>query len=231
MCLISTKIDLKQKILFVSAPGKEDLVVDVENRTLTSKSVKVCGDKCFGYLHGDKNVSDWFTSYIGVRCWLVKWAEDTKAFEGDNTGRLGFANEAPILVLSLSSIRQLNSVLKNNCQREVDAKYFRPNIVVSTKIKDNLNTEDGWKKIHFTQQKLSLKITGHCQRCSMIDIDPSSGIKGHTLRALAEFRRKHGGSHLTFGVFATVEKRSDISKSGCGSQRLWINVGDTMIFE
>ena len=234
MCLLSTKIDLKEKILTVSAPGHGELLVDIENETLTSKSVKMCGNKCFGYLHGDTKISDWFTSYIGVRCWLVKWAERPNVSDDDDDDdvrRRGFANEAPILLLSLSSIRQLNNVLKNNFGNKVDARHFRPNIVVSVNSNDMMNTEDSWKKIHFLRQKFSLKITGQCQRCSMIDIDPSSGTKGHTLRALAEFRRKHGGSHLTFGVFATVERRNDASNTGRDHQRLWINVGDNMIFE
>ena len=228
MCLISTRIDLKRKILTVSAPGQRDLIVYIENNTLTSRSVKICGDKCSGNLHGDKHVSDWFTSFIGVRCWLVKWVEHAKTSEDDER-RVGFVNEAPILLLSLSSIHQLNSVLRNKSHKEVDARHFRPNLVVSSK--SGLNSEDEWKKIHFKRRKFSLKITGQCQRCSMIDIDPSSGAKGRTLRALADFRRKHGGSHLTFGVFASVEKKSDVSNSGCCRQRLWINVGDDMIFE
>jgi hypothetical protein len=38
----------------------------------------------------------------------------------------------------------------------------------------------------------SLEVVGDCPQCSMVDVNPTSGQKGKTLRALAEYRRQKG---------------------------------------
>ena len=46
---------------------------------------------------------------------------------------------------------------------------------------------------------VELKSVGKCARCQMVDVDPSSGMKGNTLRALAQYRRERG--KINFGTF------------------------------
>ena len=54
----------------------------------------------------------------------------------------------------------------------------------------------------------------------MVDIDPTSGMKGNTLRALAQYRRDRG--RIYFGTFFSgVKVSTDID-----SDDVWIEVGD-----
>ena len=57
---------------------------------------------------------------------------------------------------------------------------------------------------------VALRVAGPCSRCSMVEIDPSSGAKhGAVLRALARHHRER--ARLLFGVFcaprAAAERR------------------------
>jgi len=45
---------------------------------------------------------------------------------------------------------------------------------------------------------------GPCTRCSIVDLDPKTGLKkGQKLRALSEYRRQHG--QISFGIFLGTE--------------------------
>ena len=68
------------------------------------------------------------------------------------------------------------------------------------------------------EKKEQLQVTGQCARCSMVDIDPDSCMKGKTLQALSEYRRNNG--QITFGIF--LKKMHD------GQEEVVIQVGDTL---
>ena len=135
--------------------------------------------------------------------------------------RTGFENEAPLLLLSKQSVEILNKVLANQGSRRVNSRHFRPNLVVTQKNNGcnrefTGNPEEQWKSIHFPQSGINLNVTGQCARCSMVDIDPESGMKGKTLRALAEYRRYRG--QITFGIF--------LKKIPSEDQNVWIQTGN-----
>jgi molybdenum cofactor sulfurtransferase len=148
-------IDLEKGILKVSAPGQEDLLLDLNGRIGSCRSsgegnddiVKVCGDKCGGRLWGDYDTSEWFSSYLGVQCWLARAASSSQqiyaipAAARMSTHRTGaitslrnphvaFANEQPLLLITKHSVDTLNKVLARSNQQLVRPRQFRPNIVV-----------------------------------------------------------------------------------------------------
>lgn len=212
MCLIRPIINLETMVLEVSAPGRPKLLIDLGKRCTNSmREIKVCGIKCGGNLWGDHDVSAWFTAYLGVQCWLArsqqgKYSAPQHADSNDHK-RGGFSNEAPLLLISKTSISSLNQVLKDQGSKLVNPKHFRPNFVVATENGDNTrNPEDLWKLVKFTDNALELSVTGQCARCSMVDIDPDSGMKGKTLRALSEYRRNRG--QITFGIFLQISSPS-----------------------
>ena len=226
---IKPHIDLQKMIMEVSAPGCPDLTVNLtENGASSIKEIKVCGNKCDGKLWGSHAVSSWFTEYLGVQCWLAR-SQDAKRANNSTIcerKKLGFENEAPLLLVSKNSINKLNLILKNRSVRQVNAKHFRPNLVVALEnSEDNNNPEDHWKSINFPNSDLELSVTGQCARCSMVDVDPSSGMKGSTLRALAEYRRSKG--QITFGIFLGVSSKSSIRKQS-KSEMLWVERGETL---
>ena len=224
MAFIEPVVDLEEKILRVSAPGKHTLELRLDEDTdETSESVvSVCGNKCGGLLWGDDAVSEWFSDFLGVRCWLARFSPigyRHRAIDDQRNQHVAFANEQPILLISEEAVNALNRVLVRQKQKTVSTRHFRPNIVVrltgsaSTK---RTNIEDGWSRLSVDGSDCSFTVAGRCSRCSMVDVDPSTGMKGKTLRALASYKRDKG--HINFGIF--LQKVT--------GDELWLTVGDTI---
>jgi molybdenum cofactor sulfurtransferase len=102
--------------------------------------------------------------------------------------------------------------------KEVVARHFRPNIVVSsgsdaekdTEQQVTCNPEDSWHGICIKNESTTLELNavGKCARCQMVDVDPDSGMKGNTLRALAEYRRERG--KILFGTFFSGSSKNEL---------------------
>ena len=236
MSLLKPSINLESRTMTVRAPGCSDLVIllDGNCRAAEDSLVKVCGNKCGGRLWGDLATSDWFSSFLGVRCWLARHVGGRYEVAGSRGG-IAFANEAPLLMLSQHSVETLNEVLVSQGQKRVNAKHFRPNLVVRASSSatasrvgttlggmENANPEDCWTKLNLVgNQSLELSVVGQCARCSMVDVDPATGTKQKTLRALADYRRRNG--QITFGVFLRSKGAEETS-----SKSVWLQEGDLM---
>jgi uncharacterized protein YcbX len=132
---------------------------------------------------------------------------------------VAFANEAPLLLLVQSAVDTLNANLRAAGEATVSARHFRPNLVVAdgrlptplARLQpgharrgggdaDETSSRDVSWKISLAAGRVSLVVTGACERCSMVEIDPTSGAKhGSVMRALARHHRVR--SRLLFGVF------------------------------
>ncbi|KAL7451877.1 hypothetical protein ACHAWC_003645, partial [Mediolabrus comicus] len=238
MSQIHSSIDLDTNILIVSAPHRNDLVLSLDvsegDETITPEDVQVCGVLCKGTIWGGRKASSWFSSILGVRCWLARHHVDEKKTVKSGNKRndgLAYSNEASLLLVSQSSISILNSVITSQgWGKQVVARHFRPNIVVSSSSgaqeddtdcegKVISNPEDFWQKICIkgeNKKELELIAVGKCARCQMVDVDPDSGMKGKTLRALAEYRRERG--KILFGTFFTANTNES-------SEVFWIEEG------
>jgi molybdenum cofactor sulfurtransferase len=237
MSLLQPRIDVQARTMTVKAPGCDDLTVFLDddqcpNPEVRDSVVQVCGNKCGGRLWGDYEASEWFSSFLGVQCWLARHCGDhykVAASTDLRSPNVAFANEAPLLLLSERSVETLNEILLSQGQRGVNAKHFRPNLVVrstseavssSDGLRD-VNPEDCWTRLSLRGSTIQLDVVGQCARCSMVDIDPSTGRKGKTLRALADYRRNNG--QITFGVFLRTESREYSTEGVC-----WIKEGDVL---
>jgi molybdenum cofactor sulfurtransferase len=237
MSLLEPTIDLELRTMTVRAPGCSDLLIllndDCSVMDEQNSVIKVCGNKCGGRLWGDLATSDWFSSFLGVRCWLARHSGGRYELS-DSRGGVAFANEAPLLLLSQHSVETLNEVLVSQGQRHVNSRHFRPNLVVQSTAPGSVdndasmlnNPEDRWTKLSLVDGKnnLELNVVGQCARCSMVDVDPATGTKQKTLRALADYRRRNG--QITFGVFlqAATSQENDASSSSTA----WLEEGDIM---
>lgn len=230
-------IDMTARTMIVRAPGCRDLVILLDDKSLVANEqddsiIKVCGNKCGGRLWGDLAVSDWFSSFLGVRCWLARHCGDRYEVATGSRVGVAFANEAPLLLLSQHSVENLNKVLMAEGQEHVTPRHFRPNLVVratasgkdgvaiSTML-NHANPEDRWKNLSVVEKHLMLDIVGQCARCSMVDIDPITGAKQKTLRALADYRQNKG--KITFGVFLRLASQQHATRT-----ILWLEEGDTI---
>jgi len=236
MSQIHSSIDLDTNILIVSAHHCDDLVLSLDvsggDETITPEDVQVCGVLCKGTIWGGRKASSWFSSILGVRCWLARHhVDEKKAVRSGNKRNdgLAYSNEASLLLISQNSISMLNSVISSQgWGKQVVARHFRPNIVVSSSSEAQedetdfpviRNPEDFWQKICIKSEdnkELELIAVGKCARCQMVDVDPDSGMKGKTLRALAEYRRERG--KILFGTFFTANTNES-------SEVFWVEEG------
>ena len=184
-----------------------------------SRQVNVCGKDCAAAEFGGGAAARWLSSALGVHCRLVRHrpphrpppaTDDVCTSGGGDTGGdtgvdgVAFANESPLLVLAEPAVAALNRTLRADGEAPVSARHFRPNIVLTGG--HGLGPSDaGWRCITLSESDVTLRVTGPCGRCSMVEIDPTSGARhGAVLRALAKHQRVR--SRLVFGVFCTPQK-------------------------
>ena len=231
-------LSINDSVSEVETNGGPDNNNDNNNRRIDNV-VKVCGNKCGGVVWGDHSASAWFSDFLGVPCWLARHDGDRYRVPSKPsvlpTGRqlhLGFANEEALLLLSQYAVDKLNRVLVAQGRKRVNARFFRPNIVVRGDAKDRIgntvnrldNPEDRWRSMRVSRNGFRLRFVKECARCSMVDVDPDSGSKGRTLGALAEYRRSNGGL-ITFGVFVRRDRDESPPKE---AETMFLQQGDAI---
>lgn len=236
MAFIEPTISLEHETMTVRAPGMPPLEVGLDGPSEPAYGegvVSVCGNKCSGILWGDMAASRWFSDFLSVQCWLARFSEGHYALPPNSAPpqnvakhrdhSVAFSNEQPLLLISKHAVDLLNEVLESQNEKTVTSRHFRPNLVVSLSSSSSpssklAHAEDGWKLLNLRDQDVGFDVVGHCARCSMVDVDPRSGMKGHTLRALADYRRNNG--QINFGVFL----RGSSNSERVGT--VWIKEGD-----
>jgi molybdenum cofactor sulfurtransferase len=126
--------------------------------------------------------------------------EDRSRTVGSNVPkeRYSLANESPILIVSKSSVEQLNEDIRTGGGSHVaSADVFRPNIVIaeSTNAKHPY-IEDSWKGLRVGN--LYLALSGPCRRCTMVCINQKTGQTSHEPYATLAKKRRVGG-RVIFG--------------------------------
>jgi hypothetical protein len=171
--------------------------------------VTVWRDECEAIDEGD-GAARWFTDHLGVGVRLVRLANDdarplgtTAAQPGD---RVSFADAYPFLLLSLGSLRHLNSRLN----LPVPMDRFRPNIVVDG---CKPHAEDGWASIRIGE--VDFDVTKPCARCVVTTTDQETGERGREpLQTLASYRTEDGrvlfGQNLVQRGTGTVRVGDDV---------------------
>lgn len=127
----------------------------------------------------------------------------------------------------------------------ITAENFRPNLLVSGG-SGGPHQEDSWKKLQLTAVRsgqdssdgeghlttegkaeveevpVHLAVTGPCARCSMVNVDGTSGsMDCRAFQALATYRKE--GSSVNFGQFCGLTAESDSVDLQQG--RVWLRVG------
>lgn len=109
---------------------------------------------------------------------------------------VAFHDDAPVLIISESSLEELNRQLAV----PLPMNRFRPNIVVRNAVPF---AEDGWQRIRIGNA--AFRAVKHCLRCVITTIDQATGTpRGpEPLSTLAKFRRK--GEGVAFGHYYRPE--------------------------
>jgi len=223
---------VSQTQLVLSYPGMEKVKVDIPRHVVVPRQeCEVWGESCDGVDLGDL-VGEWLSDIIlqdsqgGLRLVFHNKEVSTRPDKDGNEyltplekpgDKPLYADGYPYLLLSSSSVRELNRVMEEDGGGlEVEETRFRPNIYIDGDIP--AFAEDKWTFIKigdcvFRNVKL-------CTRCVYVTVDPETGEKDHQgepLKTLRKFRssldkeeKKAYGTSPFFGVNLGVEAMGSI---------------------
>lgn len=127
-------------------------------------------------------------------------------------GRIAFADCAPFLVISETSVDDVSARLPEG--EEMDLTKFRPNIVVSGT--EKAFEEDFWSELGIGPCQTRLFLTGNCLRCKSLNVDfqtgqMGAGESGSVLKKLMEDRRVDRGARFkpVFGRYSFLDRAAD----------------------
>ena len=209
MCLINTSIH--GDILTAWGPGVIPHLILPLNQPPQNDPIPVNIWGKIGYGSFIGGFADaWFSKYLGVKCRLLRIdfrKPRYRNLKGPNDVLipLSFADGFPILLIPEPSLADLNARMTD----PVTMDRFRPSIV--SRGNDRPFEEDNFKTLTIgTAQFRGEKL---CERCSIIQVDPETGIPDQfgPLTALSEYRKipAEAGAEVgpvMFGKNLSVEK-------------------------
>ena len=166
----------------VPEPGREPVEVTVWKDRLGAVD---CGDAA----------ARWLSEFLGIPVRLAWLPEDGLRVRPDGSRRMtAFADAEPVLLVTDGSLAEVS----REAGSEVGAERFRVNLVVH---RAPPWAEDGWRRIRVGEAEL--EIVKPCARCSIVALDPATGVRQPAaLRALGRIRRRDG--EVWFGQNARV---------------------------
>ena len=210
--LLQVESHLTESGITFSAPNKEDIELTFPNASSKKAAIDIWSVHSLATLVSD-TADKWFSEYLGTNCQLVYLRrEDVRAVEQKNGGQQGdvvsFADENPLLLVTESSLAELNDRLED----PVTILNFRPNIVVT---RSEAFAEDDWNRIQIGGS--TYRIAQACKRCILTTIDPKQAqIRNdrEPLKTLAKFRYDRDRSGVLFGIHLIPENDSSEIKIG-----------------
>lgn len=189
MALITTALDATHLTLSVS-PTASVRIARASDPAAPLRTVSVwksenllaedCGDEAATFL----------SDFLSIRCRLVRIGAAFHRPVLKSAGRRGdtvsFADAYPLLVVSESTLADLNDRLIESGSEALPMNRFRPNFVISGA---PTLAEDTWP--HFRIGQISFRAGGPCARCIMTTNDQATGQRDgpEPLRTLATYRR------------------------------------------
>jgi uncharacterized protein YcbX len=208
MALISTSF--KAGTLMLRAPGMLALHLALDAVEGPTR-VTVWDDTLAAFDMGDL-AAQWFSDFLGRPLRLARFdpdqtriAESSRRWSGPIEARSAFSDAFPLLVASTASLAEFNARLAKAGHAAVTMQRFRPNLVLEGL---DAHGEDQLDEIRFAADggDVVLRLVKPCSRCSIPDVDPTSGETGHAVGdMLASYRadaRLDGA--LTFGMNAVI---------------------------
>ncbi len=204
MAVIRPHIGAGGERLVLDAPGAAAVHIDVDTDG-SRRDVVLFGAPFRGIDQGDE-VAAWLTDVLGSTSRLVRVPpEHERVTDGVFPGSCGYADSGATLLVSRSSLAELNSRIPGGA---LPMDRFRPNIVV-----------DGWDEPHV--EDLARRIVvgdvelGYAKlatRCAVTTVDQLIGTKAgpEPLRTLAAYRRAAAGG-VVFGAKFSVLRTGQVS--------------------
>ena len=123
------------------------------------------------------------------------------------------ANEGAFLLVYEESVREIRSKL--TIDENVTHARFRPNLVIDREA-DHLSppaySEDTWQRLSIVNDRHHVEWTsaGLCQRCSVVNVDPTTGKNQSRLfTRLQTERREINSLRANFGLLLNLSQQSN----------------------
>ncbi len=207
------------KLLKVSTKLKQDSVeVYIDRSSIGQLDLKYAneGDKIEIKIHSyiayghrvhtplEQHISDFLGAKIRLARVLRNIKRNVLSKHGGQSGdTVGFADQAPILLLSEASLKDLNSRMETS----IEMDRFRPNLVISDCLPYE---EDSWN--HIRIGSTTLRVIQSCERCILTTIDPytlKKDVLSEPLKTLKTYRIGPRGGCI-MGVHAVPTTSGDI---------------------
>ncbi len=225
MTLIEARLKTFEVVL--RAPGMLalHLALDTVEKPV---EVTVWKDRVKAYDMGDL-CARWFSDFLGQEVRLVRFDPEQKRladrhWTGAIEAETAFQDGFPLLVVSNASLAEVNRRLAAAGHPEVGIARFRPSLVL-----DGLEAhgEDHLDEVVFESQAgpVRIKLVKPCGRCSIPDIDPATGERGHAVSDVLQAYRADPrlDGKLTFGMNAVIvegfERLLSVGMEGRASYR------------
>lgn len=178
------------------------------NEAVTLPWARSAGERIARVWNDDVRVEDagdeaaeFLSDFLGASCRVVRQCQDDSRKKLSKTGHsapLSFVDGYPFLIATVESLAALNQRL----EAPVTMERFRPNIVLEGAAPFE---EDRWEAL--TVGAIPFHVTKPCDRCSIVNVDPRTGVGGlEPLRTLATFRRD--GNKVLFAVNAYASENA-----------------------
>ena len=165
--------------------------------------------------HAAEPVNQWLSQVFGQPLSLVR-AVDARPLQLagtpfsalHNTSQSAFVDIAPLLIVSLESLADLNGRLSNDGKRAVAIEQFRPNVVIEGV---DAFAEESAKRLEIGALGLTQLLP--CERCSVTTFDVSTESESEAkpskepLKTLSQYRNGGVGyaGGVTFGAYFAPE--------------------------
>jgi uncharacterized protein YcbX len=204
---------LKSEELILRAPGMLALYIGLD-RVEARCRARVWNDRVAAYDMGAL-CAQWFSDFLGRPLRLVRFDPEhqrlaDRAWTGAIEAPTAFQDGYPLLVASSASLDEVNRRLALAGEPPVTMARFRPNLVLGGL---DAHAEDHLEEIVFetTEGPVRLRLVKPCSRCPIPDVDPATGLTGHTvgdvLRQYRADRRLDGA--ITFAMNAVIVEGVD----------------------
>ena len=177
------KVQVENEGLLVAHHLNGSVRVPFERHELSKQEVVIWDDTCAG-VFVDRELDNWFSAALGIKCSLVHMPEDTRREVDQRYAREGmitsFADAYPFLMIGQASLDDLNSRMAE----PLPMNRFRPNIVFTggDAFTEDLMNHIQIAGIDFYGAKL-------CARCVLTTIDQQTAVKAkEPLKTLAKYR-------------------------------------------
>jgi len=207
------KVSLSDNSIHIKLPNNKLIVLALHPESGSELKVKVWKDEVLA-IQTDDTSNRIISEFLGISCQFVFMPETTvrrvdPEFSITTTDQVSFADGFPLLLISESSLQDLNHRLAMKNISPLPMIRFRPNIVVNG---CDAFAEDFWGK--FMVGENHLLAVKPCSRCVMTTVNPETGEKGtEPLATLLEYRKTGNKAYFGQNVLLDVTQENSMSLS------------------